>query len=150
MVKFQNSLSFPSAFFMNRSQILWYISWVRSREYGLFYFDCRHFEDESETHEDANLIKYQDFPRSLSQMFDLSIYFDQHYIFLPPIRSSSQSPCSCLPSSVIPTSLLRSPGSRFRLLRHVRPDHFFFSFLSDHSTSSTSLFRAAVNTALMD
>lgn len=75
---------------------------------------------------------------------------DQHYIFLPPIRSSTQSPC--LPSSVIPTSLLRSPGSRFRLLRHVRPDHFFFSFLSDHSTSwkLCIIFSWPVNTALMD
>ena len=71
------------------------------------------------THED-------DSSQSLNQMFGSDI-------FLISIRFSiththTQSPC--ISSSVIPTSLLWSPGSRFRLLRHVQPDHFFFSIFN--------------------
>ena len=150
MVKFQNSLSLPSSLFMNSCQVLWCISWVKSRECRLSNFDSRHLRV---NHKPMKMPIWSDIKTFHSNWTKCLIYkyiSDQHYIFLPPIRSSTQSPC--LPSSVIPTSLLRSPGSRFRLLRHVRPDHFFFSFLSDHSTSSTLciIFSWPVNTALMD
>ena len=54
-----------------------------------------------------------------------------------PFDHRHTTPSPCRPYSVIPTSLLWSQGSRFRLLRHVHPPSFLFSFLSDNSTSST-------------
>ena len=109
MVKFQNSLSLPSSLFMNSCQVLWCISWVKSRECRLSNFDSRHLRV---NHKPMKMPIWSDIKTFHSNWTKCLIYkyiSDQHYIFLPPIRSSTQSPC--LPSSVIPTSLPRVPFS---------------------------------------